>query len=125
MYSLRTVITVKMPLFSKARPRVTSRGTFMPKEYKLKQKEMLRQINEQYGGTPLEGPLRVDLELRGEGRADLDNIVGAFLDVANKVLWVDDRVSIIQEINARWSKCKKDDSVWVITIYDIMEEDVF
>ena len=97
----------------------------MPADYKKKQKEMLRQINEQYGGTPLEGPLRVDLELRGEGRADLDNIVGAFLDVANKVLWVDDRVSIIQEINARWSKCKKDDSVWVITIYDIMEKDVF
>ncbi len=86
---------------------------------------MLRQINEQYGGPALEGPLRVDLELRGEGRADLDNIVGAFLDVANKVLWVDDRVSIIPEISARWAKCKKADSVWIIKIYDILEEDVF
>ena len=97
----------------------------MPKDYKNKQKEMLRQINEQYGGTPLEGPLRVDLELRGEGRADLDNIVGAFLDVANKVLWVDDRVSIIPEISARWTKSKKADSVWIIKIYDILDEDVF
>ena len=97
----------------------------MPADYKKKQKEMLRQINEQYGGTPLEGPLRVDLELHGEGRADLDNIVGAFLDVANKVLWVDDRVSIIPEISAKWTKCKKDESVWIIKIYDILEEDVF
>ena len=97
----------------------------MPADYKKKQKEMLRQINEQYGGTPLEGPLRVDLELRGEGRADLDNIVGAFLDVANKVLWVDDRVSIIPEITANWTKCKKDESVWIIKIYDILEEELF
>ena len=97
----------------------------MPKDYKNKQKEMLRQINEQYGGTPLEGPLRVDLELHGEGRADLDNIVGAFLDVANKVLWVDDRVSIIPEISARWTKSKKADSIWIIKIYDILDEDVF
>ena len=97
----------------------------MPADYKKKQKEMLRQINEQYGGTPLEGPLRVDLELHGEGRADLDNMVGAFLDVANKVLWVDDRVSIIPEISAKWSKCKKDESVWIIKIYDILDEDVF
>ena len=95
----------------------------MPADYKKKQKEMLRQIKEQYGGEPLEGPLRVDLELRGEGRADLDNMTGAFLDVANKVLWVDDRVSIIPEISARWSKCKKDQSVWRITVYQIIEED--
>lgn len=94
----------------------------MPADYKKKQKEMLRQINEQYGGTPLEGPLHVVLELRGEGRADLDNIVGAFLDVANKVLWVDDRVSIIPKISASWTKCKKADSLWSIKIYDIMEE---
>ena len=97
----------------------------MPADYKKKQKEMLRQINEQYGGTPLEGPLRVDLELRGEGRADLDNVIAAFLDVANKVLWVDDRISIIPEISARWTKCKKEDSIWIVKIYDIMEADLF
>ena len=93
----------------------------MPADYKKKQKEMLRQINEQYGGIPLEGPLRVDLELHGEGRADLDNMIGAFLDVANKVLWVDDRVSIIPEISARWTKCKKENSCWYIKIYEIGE----
>lgn len=114
-------ITVLMPLFSKARPRVTSRGTFMPKDYKDKQKEMLSQIKAQYKGEPLEGPLRVELELRGEGRADIDNMVGAFFDVANKVLWVDDRVSIIPELSVSWTKAKKESSSWIVRVYDLSE----
>jgi Holliday junction resolvase RusA-like endonuclease len=114
-------ITVLMPLFSKARPRVTSRGTFMPKAYKDNQKEMLKQIKAQYFGEPLTGPLKVVLELRGEGRADIDNMVGAFFDVANKVLWVDDRVSIIPELSVSWTKAKKDQSRWLVKIYDLNE----
>lgn len=94
----------------------------MPKEYKAKQKEMLRQIKEQYSGEPLTGPLKVVLELRGEGRADIDNMVGAFFDVANKVLWVDDRVSIIPELSVKWTKCKKELSCWDVKIYDLSEE---
>ena len=94
----------------------------MPKEYKDKQKEMLRQIREQYSGDPLMGPLRVVLELRGEGRADIDNMVGAFFDVANKVLWVDDRVSIIPELSVKWKKCKKELSCWEVKIYDISDD---
>lgn len=93
----------------------------MPKAYKDNQKEMLKQIKEQYSGEPLTGPLRVVLELHGEGRADIDNMVGAFFDVANKVLWVDDRVSIIPELSVKWTKCKKDQSCWKIWVYDISE----
>lgn len=114
-------ITVMMPLFSKARPRVTQRGTFMPKEYKAKQKEMLRQIVAQYDGPPMEGPLLVDLELHGEGRGDIDNMVGAFFDTANKVLWIDDRVSIIPKLSVSWTKGKKENSFWKVRIYDISE----
>lgn len=88
----------------------------MPKSYKDNQKEMLRQIKEQYTGSPMEGPVAVNLELHGEGRADIDNMIGAFFDVANKTLWVDDRVSIIPEVSAAWTKCKKADSKWIITI---------
>ena len=40
----------------------------MPKSYKDNQKEMLRQIKEQYQGEPMKGPVSVHLELRGEGR---------------------------------------------------------
>jgi Holliday junction resolvase RusA-like endonuclease len=112
-------LCLKLPLFSKARPRVTSRGTFMPKEYRDKQKEMLRQIKEQYAGQPLEGPLRVELELHGEGRSDIDNVIAAFFDVANKVVWTDDRISIIPQVTATWQKAKKDDSKWLVKIYQI------
>ena len=94
----------------------------MPKDYKDKQKEMLRQIKAQYTGEPLTGPLRVVLELRGEGRADIDNMVGAFFDVANKTLWVDDRVSIIPELSVKWKKTKKELSCWSVKIYDLSEK---
>ena len=110
------------PLFSKARPRVTSRGTFMPAAYKKNQKELLAKVKEQYDGPPLEGPLRVEMELYGEGRADIDNVVGAFFDTVNKVLWVDDRISIISELSVRWTKCKKEHSTWTVRIYEIGAE---
>lgn len=93
----------------------------MPKAYKDNQREMLKQIKEQYSGEPLTGPLKVVLELRGEGRADIDNMVGAFFDVANKVLWVDDRVSIIPELSVSWVKTKKESSSWTVRIYDLSE----
>ena len=110
------------PLFSKARPRVTSRGTFMPASYKKNQKELLAKVQEQYDGPPLEGPLRVEMELYGEGRADIDNVVGAFFDTVNKVLWVDDRISIISELSVRWEKRKKESSAWIVRIYEIGTE---
>ena len=116
---LITELVVNMPLFSKARPRVTSRGTFMPAEYKRKQKEMLRQIQEQWPFPPCEGPIRVEIDVYGEGRADGDNIIGALFDSVNKVLWVDDRVSIIPQLEVKWVKAKKADSKWVIRLYAV------
>ena len=115
-----STIRVKMPLFSKARPRVTSRGTFMPKEYKQRQAEMRRQLLEEWGTRePLAGPIALDLELYGEGRADADNIIGALMDSANKFLWIDDRVSIIPQISVKWEKAAKSDSLWILKIYDL------
>lgn len=110
------------PLFSKARPRVTARGTFMPKAYKDNQRELLAKVKEQYSGPPLKGPLRVEMELHGEGRADIDNVVGAFFDTVNKVLWEDDRISIIPELSVKWMKTKKDQSAWYVRIIEIGEE---
>ena len=93
----------------------------MPAAYKKNQKELLAKVKEQYDGGPLEGPLRVEMELHGEGRADIDNVVGAFFDSVNKVLWVDDRISIISELSVSWKKCKKEDSYWVVRIIPIDE----
>ncbi len=94
----------------------------MPVAYKNNQKELLAKIKEQYDGAPLKGPLRVEMVLHGEGRADIDNVVGAFFDTANKVLWEDDRISIIPELSVRWVKAKKDQSVWYVQISQIGEE---
>ena len=112
------------PLFSKARPRVTSKGTFMPAAYKKNQKELLEKVKEQYDGGPLEGPLRVEMELHGEGRADIDNIAGALMDTLNKVLWVDDRVSVIPELLVTWKKAPKALSKWIIRIIPLDEGQV-
>ena len=112
-------LTIYQPIFSKARPRVTRNGTFMPKAYQDKRKQMLSCIKEQYKGAPLEGPLRVEVDVSGEGRADADNIAGALMDCANGVLWVDDRVNIIPELQVRWQKSQKKDSTWLVRIYEI------
>lgn len=94
----------------------------MPAAYKKNQKELLAKVKEQYDGPPLEGPLRVEMELYGEGRADIDNVAGALMDTANGVLWVDDRISIIPELSVRWTKCKKEHSTWIVRIYEIGTE---
>lgn len=94
----------------------------MPAAYKKNQKELLAKVKEQYDGPPLKGPLRVEMELFGEGRADIDNVVGAFFDTVNQVLWEDDRISIIPELSVRWIKTKKEFSAWHVRIIEIGEE---
>ena len=91
----------------------------MPATYKKNQKELLTKVKEQYDGPPFEGPVRVEMELYGEGRADIDNVVGAFFDTVNKVLWTDDRITIIPELSVRWEKCKKDQSKWIVRVIPI------
>lgn len=123
MTTPRIELEIFHQLFSKARPRVTKTGhAFMPKAYKENQRELLAKIKEQYSGPPLKGPLRVEIVLHGEGRGDVDNIVGALFDTANKVLWEDDRVSIISELSVRWVKAKKEQSCWYVKIIPIGEE---
>lgn len=116
---LITQLVIRQPLYSKARPRVARGHAFMPKAYMDKRKAMLAAIKEQYSGEPLEGPLRVEVDVEGEGRGDLDNVAGALFDCANGVLWTDDRVSIISELEIKWKKAKKADSVWVVRIYEV------
>ena len=96
----------------------------MPKAYQDKRKALLEAIKDQYTEAPLEGPLRVEIHVQGEGRADGDNIIGALFDCANGVLWVDDRVSIIPQLEVRWTKSKKADSIWHIRIYQLEDEDM-
>ena len=121
-------LEIHHPLFAKARPRVTKTGhAFMPATYRKNQKELLAKVKEQYDGPPLVGPIRVEMELYGEGRADIDNIAGALMDTVNKVLWMDDRVTIIPELLVTWKKAPKALSKWIVRIIPIEEgqEDLF
>jgi len=111
------VIEIVMPLFSKARPRMTKSGhVFMPQAYKDAQAEMRRQMRLQWPGEPLEGPIAVRVIMFGEGRLDADNGAGAVLDCGNDLIWKDDRVSIISTLAVEWHKAPKKDSRWLIHI---------
>jgi len=116
-------ILVKMPLHSKARPRLTRSGhAYMAQSYRDAQAEMRRQITEAWSSPPLEGPLAVHIEMHGEGRGDSDNLMGFVLDAAGPskgvsgVLWVDDRVSVISHLSSEWHKASKVDSKWIVKI---------
>lgn len=111
------VLTIKRPLFSKARPRLTRTGhAFMPPAYKLAQAEMRKQIREQWTKGPLEGPISLSIMVKGEGRGDTDNIAGAFMDTAQGIIWLDDRVTVIPELSISWTKASKAESEWIIHI---------
>jgi Holliday junction resolvase RusA-like endonuclease len=114
------VLVIRMPLFSKARPRLTRTGhAFMPPAYKLAQAEMRKLIREQWEYGPLEGPVSLKLIVRGEGRGDTDNIAGAFMDAAQGILWIDDRVSVIPKLSIEWQKAAKANSEWVVIIHHV------
>lgn len=114
------VLEVRMPLFSKARPRLTRFGkAYMPQAYKDSQAEMRRQLASQWTDEPLTGPMALYLRVYGEGRGDTDNIAGAIMDAANGILWTDDRVSIISTLVVEWVKASKADSRWIIQIAEL------
>lgn len=113
-------IVIQQPLFSKARPRLTRTGhAYMPAPYKAAQAVMRKQIKQQWKQGPLEGPLSLCMYVSGEGRGDLDNIAGAFMDAAQGILFVDDRVSVIPELYISWTKATKLKSEWIIHIYHL------
>lgn len=110
-------IVIKQPLFSKARPRLTKTGhAYMPENYKLAQSEMRRQISSQWKEGLLEGPLSLQLLVKGEGRGDTDNIAGAFMDAAQGIIWIDDRVTVIPSLSIEWEKAPRKESCWIANI---------
>lgn len=80
---------------------------------------MIRQMKEQYSGEPLPGPLRLEVTLFGEGRGDADNILGSLMDAGNNIIWSDDRVTIISEIEVTWTRAKKSDSKWLVSVVSL------
>jgi Holliday junction resolvase RusA-like endonuclease len=113
-------LVIRMPLFSKARPRLTKTGhAYMPQDYKNRQAEMRRQMREQWAGPPLDGPLMLKILLNGEARYDGDNAAGAAMDCGTGIIWRDDTVSIIPRLIVEWRKAAKKESFWQIEIWEL------
>ncbi|MBA2707195.1 MAG: RusA family crossover junction endodeoxyribonuclease [Gemmatimonadaceae bacterium] len=90
---------------SKARPRVTRFGTYMPKPYMQWRKEFEAMGRQQYPGPPLDMPVSITVVVvtpSGKIRGDLDNVVGAQLDALQPWAITNDR--LIQEIHATIAK---------------------
>lgn len=110
-------LEILMPLFSKARPRLTKSGhAYMPASYKNNISEMRSQIKKQWTIGLLETPVELNASLYGEARGDLDNIIGSFMDAATGIIFTDDRVLYISKLNVNWSQAKKNESKWLISI---------
>ncbi len=102
-----------------SRPRVSKHGAYFAGPYKYFRKEMTELIPLVLGESwvPLEGPLKVDLELYvtrpkktklDAPKADIDNYLKSIFDCMNKRLWVDD--TQIREVYAikQWTEPKHD-----------------
>jgi len=112
-------IILPLRLMSKARPRVTSRGTFMPKQYQAWRKECADMLKIAWNREPIDHPIAVEIDCYGTARGDIDNYMGALFDTANKIIWTDDRASIIQKATITYFKRPLAESCWKIRIYDL------
>ena len=96
-----THVTVMLRAKPKARPRVTRKGTFMPREYQEWRKEFGRQLADATSGAQFDGPVAMYVtfhtdavsitiqpwpsERRKHVRADIDNLLGGVLEVCEDI----------------------------------------
>ena len=99
-------VTVPLPLIPKARPRVTEKGTYMPKGYMRCRNAIAAllisalnrsrpQIVEVFGtlGWPKDASYGIGLvvTVHKSTDGDVDGFVGTVMDAGNGLVWVDDR----------------------------------
>jgi len=119
------VVAVFGPHMASPRPRVTSRGTFMPSEYRKHCERLGASLAYARGLAEADGlrwrsdaPMRLDLAFWGEKQAgDLDNLEKTVMDAGQlhrgetpgAELWVNDRQ--IRSLSADWIDVE-DDAAW-------------
>lgn len=112
-------IVLPIRLMSKARPRVTSRGAYMPKPYQDWRKECAEMLKNAWQRDPIDHPIAVEVDCYGTARGDIDNYLGAIFDCANKIIWADDRATIIQRATVSYFKRPTVESCWKIRVSDL------
>ena len=94
--------TLSGAVIPKTRPRVTRRGTFLPKRYREWKEEAIAILLSQRISFETMDKVAIAIELYGSARGDLDNIAGAILDALVQAdIIVDDRISIVKELSIR------------------------
>ena len=104
---------------SASRPRIARRGAYFAGPYKIFRQEMQELVPIILGNDwePLEGALKVDLELfvtmpkktkLTAPKADIDNYVKAIFDCMNRRCWVDDTQIIEVYAVKQWTRPKQE-----------------
>jgi Holliday junction resolvase RusA-like endonuclease len=116
---------------AKARPRVTSNGTYMPQEYRDWKRKFAwlasqewdhwLRANGHHVPSIIDGPIAVSVEWRtttGNMRPDVDNALGSVLDaLQDALIFAND--SQVREIHGRVDKAKKAETGITVTIEEI------
>ena len=110
-----------VPLQPKARPRFGNGMAYKDSRYKAWTSNVRSILREWWTAPPLEKGRVVALHLTfcGPGTSDLDNLAGAVMDAGNGIVWVDDRVTVLQRIEAEWQQQPKNNqSIYLKVIWN-------
>jgi Holliday junction resolvase RusA-like endonuclease len=93
MSNMQYHFVVPMRCATKARPRVSRHGTYMPAEYMAWKASFAVHVRSHGMVEPLQGPvsLTVAVEVTGCARGDADNYAGAVMDALNGLVYADDK----------------------------------
>jgi Holliday junction resolvase RusA-like endonuclease len=108
--ALRTAdFVLPVPLQPKSRPRFGKGSAYKDSKYKAWTKSAQAILAEWWTIPPLGKGQVVALHLTfcGPGTSDLDNLAGAVMDAGNGIVWQDDRVTVLQRIEAQWQQQPK------------------
>jgi Holliday junction resolvase RusA-like endonuclease len=103
-------LRMHLPMVGKARPRVTSQGTYMPKAYQQWQRDAQAELRLQWARRPpLERVGWLTVQFRcPQGRVDLDNALGSVLDALVRAgVLVDDNATRVPAVSAMWERSEK------------------
>ena len=120
--ALRTAeFVLPVLLQPKARPRFGRGSAYKDTKYRTWAESVRAILSEWWTVPPLEKGQVVALHLTffGPGTSDLDNLAGAVMDAGNGIVWADDRVTVLQRIEAQWQQQPKNNqSIYLKVIWN-------